>query len=45
MEEILALIDDMDNIMEDLLSSGFNTVHDFTIKELGRLGALVKAME
>ena len=40
LEEILALIDDIDNIMEDLLSSGFNTVHDFTIKELGRLGAL-----
>lgn len=40
LEEILALIDDIDNIMEDLLSSGFNAVHDFTIKELGRLGAL-----
>ena len=40
MEEILALIDDIDNIMEDLLSSGFNAVHEFTIKELERLGAL-----
>ena len=40
LEEILALIDDIDNIMEDLLSSGFNAVHEFTIKELERLGAL-----
>lgn len=43
MEEILSLIDEIDNIMEDLLSSGFNAVHDFTIKELERLGILCES--
>lgn len=38
MEDILNLINDIEIVLLELLSSGLNTAHEFTINEISRLG-------
>lgn len=42
-EEVLgALLEDMMSLLEDLLQSGFDTVHDSTLEELQKMEELTK---
>ncbi len=43
MNEILDLIQEIENIMNDLLLSGFNTIHDYTLNEMKKLGQLCES--
>lgn len=43
MKELLDLIQEIENVMNDLLLSGFNTIHDYTLNEMKKLGQLCES--